>query len=108
MSQFTSDQVDSLTAEDVFPDYPWCDESEINVTSFDEDVRKMVDFPQEPAQSEDIECRIKYSCWKANPKSRIILFLMENLLGICYDIGVKSTNSYIYQTKLTTPLQGGG
>jgi len=49
MSQFTSDQVDSLTAEDVFPDYPWCDESEINVTSFDEDVRKMVDFPQEPA-----------------------------------------------------------
>lgn len=48
MSQFTSDQVDSLTAEDVFPDYPWWDEFDINITSFDEGVRKMIDFSQEP------------------------------------------------------------
>ncbi|EKQ54524.1 MAG: nucleoside-diphosphate-sugar epimerase [Methanobacterium sp. Maddingley MBC34] len=42
--EFTSDQVDSLTAEEVFPDYPWWEEFSIKPTSFQEGVRKMIEF----------------------------------------------------------------
>lgn len=42
--EFTSDQVDSLTAEEVFPDYPWWDEFNIRPTSFQEGVRKMIEI----------------------------------------------------------------
>lgn len=42
--EFTSDQVDSLTAEEVFPYYPWWDEFDITPTSFQEGVRKMIEF----------------------------------------------------------------
>ena len=40
--QFTSDQVDSLSSCDVFPEYPWWDEFHIPVTSFDEGIRMML------------------------------------------------------------------
>lgn len=40
--QFTPDQIDSLTAEEVFPNYPWWEEFEIKVTSFEEGVKKML------------------------------------------------------------------
>ncbi len=39
---FTPDQLDSLTSGDVFPDYPWWDEFSIQVTSFEEGVKKML------------------------------------------------------------------
>lgn len=41
--QFTPDQVDSLTAKEVFPNYPWWEEFNIKVTSFEEGVRRMVE-----------------------------------------------------------------
>jgi nucleoside-diphosphate-sugar epimerase len=41
-TRFTSDQVDSLTAEEVFPNYAWWDEFGIDITSFDEGVRRML------------------------------------------------------------------
>jgi nucleoside-diphosphate-sugar epimerase len=41
--QFTSDQVDSLTSEEIFPNYPWWDEFNIKVTSFEEGVRRMME-----------------------------------------------------------------
>jgi nucleoside-diphosphate-sugar epimerase len=42
--QFTPDQVDSLTAKEVFPNYPWWDEFGIKITSFDEGVKRMLDY----------------------------------------------------------------
>ena len=42
--QFTQDQVDSLTAGEIFPDYPWWGEFNIQVTPFEEGVKRMVDF----------------------------------------------------------------
>jgi nucleoside-diphosphate-sugar epimerase len=42
--QFTTDQVDSLTSGDVFPDYPWWDEFHIKPTEFEEGVRRMIEF----------------------------------------------------------------
>ena len=42
--QFTQDQVDSLTAGEIFPDYPWWEEFNIDITSFEEGVKRMVDF----------------------------------------------------------------
>jgi len=42
--QFTPDQVDSLTAGEIFPNYAWWEEFNINITSFEEGVKKMVDF----------------------------------------------------------------
>ena len=42
--QFTPDQVNSLTAEEVFPDYPWWEEFNIQVTSFEEGVKMMIDY----------------------------------------------------------------
>lgn len=41
--EFTTDQVDSLTAEEVFPEYAWWDEFNIKPTSFQEGVRKMIE-----------------------------------------------------------------
>ncbi|CEA12621.1 NAD-dependent epimerase/dehydratase family protein [Methanobacterium formicicum] len=41
--EFTTDQVDSLTAEEVFPDYAWWDEFNITPTSFQEGVKKMIE-----------------------------------------------------------------
>lgn len=43
-TQFTSDQVDSLTAEEVFPNYAWWDEFSIDITSFDEGVKRMLEL----------------------------------------------------------------
>lgn len=40
--QFTPDQVDSLTAGEVFPDYPWWEEFDIKVTSFEEGIKRML------------------------------------------------------------------
>ena len=40
--EFTTDQVDSLTAEEIFPDYPWWDEFNIKPTSFKEGVHIMM------------------------------------------------------------------
>lgn len=40
--EFTLDQVDSLTSKEVFPDYPWWDEFNIQPTNFDEGVRRMI------------------------------------------------------------------
>ena len=40
--EFTPDQVDSLTSKEIFPDYPWWDEFNIQPTNFDEGVRKMI------------------------------------------------------------------
>ena len=42
--QFTPDQVDSLTAKEVFPNYAWWDEFGIDVTPFEEGVKKMLSF----------------------------------------------------------------
>jgi nucleoside-diphosphate-sugar epimerase len=42
--EFTTDQVDSLTAEETFPDYPWWDLFNIKITSFKEGVKIMVDI----------------------------------------------------------------
>lgn len=42
-AEFTVDQVNSLTAEEVFPDYPWWEEFDIEFTPFEEGVRKMMD-----------------------------------------------------------------
>jgi len=44
--QFTPDQVDSLTAKEVFPNYPWWEEFNIKVTSFEEGVRRMVEWDE--------------------------------------------------------------
>jgi hypothetical protein len=44
--QFTTDQVDSLTAKEVFPDYPWWEEFNINITSFEDGVKKRGEFDQ--------------------------------------------------------------
>jgi len=41
--RFTPDQVDSLTAEEVFPNYPWWDEFGIKFTSFEEGIKKMIE-----------------------------------------------------------------
>ncbi len=41
INQFTSDQIDSLTAGEVFPNYPWWDEFGIEITPFEEGFRKM-------------------------------------------------------------------
>jgi nucleoside-diphosphate-sugar epimerase len=41
--QFTPDQVDSLTSEEIFPNYPWWDEFDIKITSFEEGVRRMME-----------------------------------------------------------------
>lgn len=41
--EFTTDQVDSLTAEETFPEYPWWDIFQIKTTSFKEGVKIMVD-----------------------------------------------------------------
>ena len=43
-TQFTPDQVDSLTAGETFPEYPWWEEFNIDVTSFDEGVKRMVEW----------------------------------------------------------------
>lgn len=43
-AHFTEDQVDSLTAEEIFPEYPWWEEFDIEVTSFEDGVRKMMAF----------------------------------------------------------------
>lgn len=43
-TQFTSDQVDSLTAEEVFSNYAWWEEFNIDVTSFEEGVKKMMEI----------------------------------------------------------------
>jgi len=45
--QFTADQVESLTAGEVFPEYAWWDEFGIEVTSFEEGVEKMVRYSDE-------------------------------------------------------------
>jgi hypothetical protein len=42
--QFTTDQVDSLTAKEVFPDYAWLEEFNIDITNFEDGVKKMVEF----------------------------------------------------------------
>jgi len=42
--QFTTDQVDSLVAGDVFPDYPWWEEFNVKTTTFREGVRKMIEI----------------------------------------------------------------
>lgn len=42
--QFTPDQVDSLTAKEVFPNYPWWEEFDIKITSFEEGVKKMLNY----------------------------------------------------------------
>ena len=43
-NQFTSDQVESLTSGEVFPDYPWWEEFNIEITPFKEGVRKMIEM----------------------------------------------------------------
>ena len=40
--RFTTDQVDSLTSNDVFEEYAWWDEFDLEVTSFEKGVEKMV------------------------------------------------------------------
>lgn len=42
--EFTSDQVDSLTTEEVFADYPWWNEFDIEPTNFQEGVQKMIEY----------------------------------------------------------------
>ena len=44
IDDFTPNQVDSLTAKEVFPDYPWWEEFNIDITSFEDGVKKMVEF----------------------------------------------------------------
>lgn len=41
--KFTTDQVDSLTSGDVFPDYPWWDKFDVKVTSYEEGTRIMLE-----------------------------------------------------------------
>lgn len=41
---FTVDQVNSLIAEEVFPVYPWWEKFDIEVTSFEDGVKKMMAF----------------------------------------------------------------
>lgn len=41
-NEFTTDQVDSLTAEETFPVHNWWDERNIKITSFQQGVRKMI------------------------------------------------------------------
>lgn len=40
--QFTADQVESLTAGEVFPEYAWWNEFGIDITSFEEGLKKML------------------------------------------------------------------
>jgi hypothetical protein len=40
--QFTPDQVESLTAGEIFPNYAWWEEFDINITSFEEGVKRML------------------------------------------------------------------
>ncbi len=47
--QFTSDQVNSLTSGEVFPDYAWWEEFNINITSFEEGVKKMIKYETQEA-----------------------------------------------------------
>jgi hypothetical protein len=42
--QFTAYQVDSLTAGEIFSNYAWWEEFDINITNFEDGVKKMVDF----------------------------------------------------------------
>jgi nucleoside-diphosphate-sugar epimerase len=44
--QFTPDQVDSLTEGEVFPNYPWWEEFNIDVTSFEGGVKRMVEWDE--------------------------------------------------------------
>jgi len=44
---FTPDQLDSLTSGDVFPDYAWWDEFGVQITPFEEGVKKMLEKPVE-------------------------------------------------------------
>lgn len=53
--QFTSDQVDSLTSGEVFPNYPWWDEFDIEITPFEEGVRKMLELTSKNSV-EDLIC----------------------------------------------------
>lgn len=41
---FTEDQVDSLIAEEIFPEYPWWEEFDVEVTPFKDGVRKMMAY----------------------------------------------------------------
>lgn len=47
--EFTIDQVDSLTAEEIFPDYAWWDEFNIRPTTFQEGVKKMIELENKSA-----------------------------------------------------------
>lgn len=40
--KFTTDQVDSLTSGDVFPDYPWWDEFNVKTTTYEEGTKIML------------------------------------------------------------------
>ncbi len=42
--QFTSDQVDSLTSEEIFSNYAWWEEFGIDATSFEQGVMKMINY----------------------------------------------------------------
>lgn len=42
--QFTPDQVDSLTAGEVFPNFAWWEEFSINTTRFEEGVKRMINY----------------------------------------------------------------
>lgn len=42
--QFTPDQVDSLTAGKVFANYPWREEFNIDITSFEESVKIKLNY----------------------------------------------------------------
>ena len=48
--KFTTDQVDSLTAEEIFPEYRWWDEYGIPITSFRNGVRQMIATEGDNAQ----------------------------------------------------------
>ena len=43
-TQFTLDQVESLTTGEVFPNYLWWEEFDISITSFDEGIKKMMSY----------------------------------------------------------------
>ncbi len=43
-ARFTTDQVDSLIAKDMFEEYAWWDEFNVEATSFEKGVEKMVNF----------------------------------------------------------------
>lgn len=53
--EFTTDQVDSLTAKETFSDYPWWDEFNIKPTSFKEGVKIMVKLDKLNSESEEIK-----------------------------------------------------